>query len=70
MSWIGTWDAAGSPGRHWNGGGGWGLQVSAMFVVVVVIELIVAPRIFSHPRMHRFSDYDFDNDNDNDNDND
>jgi len=41
-----------------------------MFVVVVVIELIVAPRIFSHPRMHRFSDYDFDNDNDNDNDND
>jgi hypothetical protein len=36
-------------------------------VVVVVIEVIVAPRILSHAKLHRCSDYD-DNDNDNDND--
>jgi len=29
----------------------------------------VAPRILSHPKLHRFFDFDFDYDNDNDNDN-
>ena len=28
------------------------------------------PRILSHPKLGRLSDYDYDNDNDNDNDND
>jgi len=35
-------------------------------VVVVVIEVIVAPRFLSRAKLHRFSDYDYDNDNDND----
>jgi len=35
-------------------------------MVVVVIDVIVAPRIFSRAELHRFSDYDYDNDNDND----
>ena len=33
-------------------------------VSVVVVEIIVAPRILSQPKLHRFSDYDNDNDND------
>jgi len=37
-------------------------------VVVVVIEVIVVPRILSHPKLDRLSDYDYDYDNDNDND--
>jgi hypothetical protein len=47
-------------------------SVVVVVVVVVVIEVILAPWILSHPRVHRFSDYDndYDNDNDNDNDND
>jgi len=35
-------------------------------VVVVAIEVIVVPRILSHPTLDRFSDYDYDYDNDND----
>ena len=35
-------------------------------IVVVVIELLVAPRILSQAKWHRFSDYDYDYDNDND----
>jgi hypothetical protein len=27
----------------------------------------VAPRMLSHPKLHRFFDFDYDNDNDNDN---
>ena len=38
-------------------------------VVVVVIEVIVAPRILLHPEAHRFSDYDYDNDNNDNKDN-
>ena len=37
-------------------------------VVVVVIEVIGAPPILPHAKLHRFSDYDHDNDNDNDSD--
>ena len=49
-----------------------GIADSGIFVVVVavVIDTIVAPRILSHPKKYRFSEYDYDNDNDNDNDND
>jgi hypothetical protein len=32
--------------------------------------VIVVPRILSHPKVGRLSDYDYDYDNDNDNDND
>jgi hypothetical protein len=39
---------------------------SAVVVVVVVIEVIVAPRILSQADLQRLSDYDYDNDNDND----
>jgi hypothetical protein len=39
---------------------------STVFVVVVVIEVIVAPRILVHALSHRFCDYEYDNDNDND----
>jgi len=46
----------------------WSVAVVVVVVIVVVIELIVAPWIVSHPKLHRFSDYDLDNDNDNDND--
>jgi len=38
-------------------------------VVVVVVEIIVAPWILLHAKLHRFSDYDYDNDNDNEKDN-
>ena len=41
-----------------------GIGYSAIFVVVVVIEVILAPRTLSHPKVHGFSDYDNDNDND------
>ena len=34
------------------------VAVAVVVVVVVVIEVIVAPWILSHPKLHRFSDYD------------
>jgi hypothetical protein len=37
-------------------------------VVVVVVEIIVTPRIFSHTKLQRFSEYEYEYDNDNDND--
>ncbi len=41
-----------------------GIADSGIFVVVVVvvIDLIVAPRILSHPKNFSFSEYDYDND--------
>jgi hypothetical protein len=41
-------------------------RVVVVVVVVIVIEIIVSPRIPSHAKLQRFSDYDYDNDNDND----
>jgi hypothetical protein len=42
----------------------WANTIRTVVVVVVVIDVIVAPRILSHPKSHRFFDYDHDNDND------
>jgi hypothetical protein len=40
--------------------------MSVVVVVVIGAEVLVAPPIRSHLKLHRFSDYDNDNDNDND----
>ncbi len=40
-----------------------GTASRAVVVVVVVIEVIVVPRILSHPKLRRFFDFVFDYDN-------